>query len=63
MLGAGSSFTMCLRNDFIIAQDNTDNTVTNLNYGVERGFTASLVSTSAISTKVLSMVLRYKQFY
>ena len=57
MLGAVSYFTLCPRNDFILTQDNTDNKVTNLNSGLHRGFTASLVRTSVMSTVDVSMAL------
>ena len=63
MLGAGSSFNLCPRNDLIITQENTDNPVTDLNSGVEIGFTKSLVSTSVIYTTVASLALYHSQFY
>ena len=44
-------------NDFILTQQNTENPVNDLSSGVERGFNASLVSTSVFSTVVVIMAL------
>ena len=54
MLGTGSSFTLCTINQSILTQHNTDNSVTNLNYGVDRGFPSSLMLDSVLSTAVYS---------
>ena len=57
MLGAVLSFIIYLGNYFIFIQENTDNPVIDLNSGVERFSTASLASTSFLSTAVESLEL------
>ena len=57
MVGAGSYFTLCPRNYFILTQYNTDNPVTNLDSVVGRDFPDILVSTSVFSTSVASPAL------
>ena len=52
VLGAGLLLALCPINHLIITQENTDNQVTNFNSEVERGFPASLVSTSVLYTVV-----------
>ena len=52
MLVSGLSFNLCPINDSISTQDNTDKTVTDLNYVLEKVFPVSLVSTSGLYTSV-----------
>ena len=62
MLGDGSSLILCPINAFILTQDNIYNPVTNLDFGAERGFPASLVSTSVLSNADVSLSMYHSQF-
>ena len=63
MLGAGSSFNLFTIIDFIRNQHNTYMTVTDLEYGVDRGFPDSLVQDSVPYTLVVSPAPCHSQFY
>ena len=62
MLDTGSSITLCPINYSILTQNITDNLVNYLNSGLERGFTASLVSYSVLSTAAVITSLFQRKF-
>ena len=62
MVDAGSSFTMCSRNDFIINQQKINNSVKDLSYEAERVFTPSLLSASVLSNKATIQTTFHRKF-